>query len=94
MCIRDSVVVVLFGGLFYLVELSNAYEGVDAGWTYAYDALRGEDCPVLVQKFDNELLGVQDVLEGATLWDDVKKTADSFITFLTGELRVSFTGPL
>ena len=83
-------VVIVFGALSYLVQLSAVYEGADFSQTYAYDAQKGEQCPVIVAKVDNEFHLIHDVLEGATIWNDTRKSADSFMAFLSGELGFKF----
>jgi HNH endonuclease len=45
-------VIIFFGGLAYLVQLSSDYQGADYGFTYAFDALERKEAPVIVQSFE------------------------------------------
>jgi hypothetical protein len=73
-------VVILFGGLTYLVQLSSSWDGPDLVKTYGVDAQKGEECPVLVGALENELNAVDLILGQKTIWDDVKVSADSFMS--------------
>ena len=69
-------IVMFFGTMTYLVELSSTYQGIDFGAQYAVDARNRKEVPVLVAHLENERLTVEDVLGGSTRFDDVLAVAD------------------
>lgn len=80
-------IVVFFGGLTYLVEMSRTYEGADYGFTYGYDALERTTTPVLVGQFDMERRAIQDVLSGKTKFDDVVAMAEHWAKYIQAIAR-------
>jgi HNH endonuclease len=68
-------IVMFFGTMTYLVELSSGYEGIDFGAHYAFDARNRKEVPVFVAHLENERLAVEDVLGGTTRFDDVAAVA-------------------
>jgi hypothetical protein len=75
-------IVSFFGGLTYLVQLSTTYQGADYGFTYAYDALRRKQTPLLVGNFDNEKLATEDVRSGKTIYDNVLAMAEHWAKYI------------
>src|SRR5262249_14576893 len=76
-------IVVLFGGLSYLVQLSDSWEGPDLMQTYCVDAQKGEEPIVLLAALENELNAVSLVLGEKTTWSNVKASADGFLSTFT-----------
>ncbi len=72
-------IVMLFGGLTYLVKLRDCWEGIDLMKTYCDDAQKGEDCIVLPASLENELKAIPLVLDRKTIWNDIRASADAFI---------------
>ena len=70
-------IVMFFGTMTYLVQLSATYEGVDFGEQYAFDARKREQVPVFAGHLENERLAVEDVLGGNTQFDDVIAVAEN-----------------
>jgi hypothetical protein len=68
-------IVMFFGTMPYLVQLSSKHEGIDFGAHYAYDARKREEIPVFVAHLENERLAVDDVLGGSTRFGDVAAVA-------------------
>jgi hypothetical protein len=69
-------IVMFFGTMTYLVELSSIYQSIDFGAHYAFDARNRKDVPVLVAHLENERLAVEDVLGSNTRFDDVAAVAE------------------
>jgi hypothetical protein len=80
-------IVVFFGGLAYLIEMSLKYEGADYGFTYGYDALERKPTPVLVGQFDMERRAIQDVRGGNTKFDDVLAMAEHWARYIQAVAR-------
>lgn len=70
-------IVMFFGTMTYLVQLSSTYEGIDFGAHYAFDAREREEVPVFVGHLENERLAVEDVLCGRTRFGDVAAVAEN-----------------
>ena len=68
--------VVIFGGLFYLVELTSQCV-VNVFQSYGYNSQTGNEDPVIVAQSDNERLMVQDILWGNTVWNDYGQSLNS-----------------
>ena len=85
-------IIVYFGGLFYYVSLSDAYEGADFNWTIACDAQAGKETKILVGEYDNEFLMLEDIAAGNTRWDDTKRSADNLIRKFSHDLGLRFEG--
>jgi len=69
-------IVMFFGTMTYLVQLSAVYDGIDFGALYALDARKREEIPVFVGHIENERLAVEDVLSGDTRFDEVTPVAE------------------
>lgn len=69
-------IVMFFGAMTYLVELSSMYQGADFFAQYAFDGRKRKEVPVFVGHLENERLAVEDVLGGTTLFDDVVAVAE------------------
>lgn len=69
-------IVMFFGTMTYLVQLSAAYDGIDFGAQYALDGRKREEIPVFVGHIENERLAVEDVLSGETRFDEVTPVAE------------------
>ena len=70
-------IVMFFGTMTYLVQLSSTYEGIDFGAHYAVDARKREEVPVFVGHLENERLAVEDILSGKTRFGDVVAVAEN-----------------
>lgn len=70
-------IVMFFGTMTYLVQLSATYEGIDFGAHYAFDARKREEVPVHVAHIANERLAIEDVLGVKTLFGDVVAIANN-----------------
>ena len=76
-----------FGGLAYLVTLSDRYEGADFFNTLIYDAQRGEINTVLVVHEQAEFLQVEEIRgSNKTVWSDRVKSGEWFVNFLDREI--------
>ena len=75
-------IVLFFGGLTYLLQLSATYQGADYGFTYAYDALERKETLLLVGNFDNEKLATEDVRSGNTVYGDVHAMAEHWKKYI------------
>src|SRR6185437_10504929 len=75
-------IVVFFGGLSYLVELSTRYYGPDYGFSYAYDAFARKQTVVLTGQLETERLATEDVRNGETKFDDVLCMAEHWATYI------------
>lgn len=87
---RRSVdaIVRLFGGLSYLVNLSDSYDGPDFFNTLVYHSQKGEECPVLFANAQAELLQVEEVSSSeATVWNDRARSGQWFLRFLSAEMN-------
>jgi len=69
-------IVMFFGTMTYLVQLSSTYEGIDFGAHYAFDARKREEVAVFVGHLENERLAVEDILGGKTRFGDVLAVAE------------------
>jgi hypothetical protein len=69
-------IVMFFGTMTYLVQLSATYEGIDFGAHYAFDARKHEEVHVFVSHLENERLAVEDILGGKTRFGDVVTVAE------------------
>jgi len=78
--------VVLFGGLFYLVELASDVR-IDVQSSEALNAQTGEKQAILVGHWANEIHMLADVLHGPTTWDDVPAAQKVFIARLAAALN-------
>lgn len=85
---RCTAVVVLFGSLFYVVHMGNAYDGADFAHTLAVNAQAGEQCEVLVSDLENEFHIIDDVLGNSTMVNDLNRSAEHFIEFLSRCLKI------
>jgi hypothetical protein len=80
---RVDAIVRLFGGICYLVTLSDNYGGADFNQTLVYDASRGEANGILQSHVDAETLEIEDVLTSKeTVWDDLVASGKRFCAFL------------
>jgi hypothetical protein len=69
-------IVMFFGTMTYLVQLSSNHKGIDFGAHYAFDARKREEVPVFVAHLENERLAMEDVLGGSTRFGDVAAVAE------------------
>lgn len=69
-------IVIFFGTMPYIVELSRTYQGVDFGWHYAFDAKERKEVDVFVGHLEQERLMVEDVLSPDTRFDDIVAVAE------------------
>jgi hypothetical protein len=85
---RVDVIVRLFGGLCYFVELSTSYAGADFFDTLVFDAYRGEINGMLFSHIQAELLQTEDVVtNSATVWDHVEGSGIHFCKFLEAAIN-------
>ena len=86
---RIDAIVRLFGGLSYLVILSEQYDGADFYNTLVYDAQRGEINGVLVGNLESEFLQIEHVESSkVTIWDDRVASGKWLVKFIQGEIEV------
>jgi hypothetical protein len=69
-------IVMFFGTMTYLVQLSSNHQGIDFGAHYAFDARKREEVAVFVAHMENERLAVEDILGGRTQFGDVVAIAE------------------
>ncbi|OFW01634.1 MAG: hypothetical protein A3G20_01835 [Acidobacteria bacterium RIFCSPLOWO2_12_FULL_59_11] len=80
---RAYSVVVIFGGLFYLVRFTDAYNGVDFSWTYTYNSQAGKHPTMLFgATMISELGMVEKVLAGPTVWNNRKLSAECLMEYV------------
>lgn len=87
---RVDAVVRIFGGLCYMVTLSDRYEGADFLDTVAYDSQRGEVNEVLATHFQSEILQIEALqIDKDTVWDDQIRAGEWFVNFIDREIKRS-----
>jgi hypothetical protein len=69
-------IVMFFGTMTYLVELSSTYQSVDFGAHFAFDARERKEVPVFVAHMENERLAIEYALAGDTRFDNVVAVAE------------------
>jgi len=85
---RIDAIVRLFGGLSYLVTLSEQYDGADFYDTLVYDAQRGEINGVLVGNLQSEFLQIEHVeTSKTTVWNDRAALGNWLVNFIHGEIE-------
>ena len=87
---RHSIdaIVRLFGGLSYLVNLSDHYQGVDFFNTLVYDAQRGKEDKVLFANEQAELLQIEEISSSnATVWNDRETSGRWFLRFFAAAMK-------
>jgi hypothetical protein len=83
-----KVIVRLFGGLSWLVTLSEQYNGPDFYNTLVYDAQRGNINGVLAANLESEFLQIDHVgTSKATVWNDCIASGNWFVKFLASEIE-------
>ncbi|MGH9509220.1 MAG: HNH endonuclease [Terriglobales bacterium] len=84
-------IVRFFGGLSYLVQLSDSYTGgVDYGFFYIYDAYRKQQEGMLLGQYDMEKVAIETIINGATTFDDVGAAAEHFLDFIKSSIKQKF----
>lgn len=87
---RVDAIVRIFGGLCYLVTLSDQYEGADFFDTLVYDSQRGEINKVLATNVQSEILQIETLqMDKETIWDDQKRAGEWFLNFVDNEIKRS-----
>jgi hypothetical protein len=80
----------LFGGLCYLVNLSDSYQGADFFDTLVYDSQRGEINKVLATHVQSEILQIETLRSDEnTVWDDQERAGEWFVAFVDKEINRS-----
>jgi hypothetical protein len=88
-----KAIVRLFGGLSYLVTLSEQYDGADFYDTLVYDAQRGAVNEVLVANLQSEFLQIEHVQTSkATVWDDRVTSGNWLMRFIDREIAAKLRG--
>jgi hypothetical protein len=73
----------VFGGLCYMANLTESYEGADFYDTLVFDAQRGEINKALVAHEQAEFLQMDEVNSSAkTIWKDRVKSGEWFVNFI------------
>jgi hypothetical protein len=87
---RVDAIVRFFGGLCYLVNLAENYEGADFYKTLLYDAQNGEEKQVLVVNEQSEFFQVDHVMTSKdTVWNDRAKAGEGFLKFLDDAIQAN-----
>lgn len=87
---RVDAIVRIFGGLCYMISLSDLYEGADFFDTLVYDSQRGEINKVLATHIQSEILQIETLqADKDTVWDDQKQAGQWFVNFVAEEIEKS-----
>src|SRR6266566_9791426 len=87
---RVDAIVRLFGGLSYLVNLADNYDGADFYKTLVYDAQKGEERKTIVLNEQSEFLQVEHVtISKDTIWNDRVKAGEFFLKFLDEAIQAN-----
>lgn len=87
---RVDAVVRIFGGLSYMVSLTDRYEGADFFDTLVYDSQRGEINPVLATHIQSEILQIEALqADKNTIWSDPVRAGEWFVNFIAQEIERS-----
>lgn len=81
-------IVVIFGGLYYLVNLTDQCF-VDVFQSYGCNCQAGSEDRVLVGHLENERLMIEEVLHGNTIWDDYSQSLDYLVPFWCNKLGLT-----
>jgi hypothetical protein len=89
---RVDAIVRIFGGLSYMVALSDRYEGADFFDTLVYDSQRGEINKVLATHVQSEILQIETLnADKNTIWNDQRQAGQWFVNFIAKEVERSQT---
>jgi HNH endonuclease len=87
---KVEAVVRIFGGLSYMVTLTDRYDGADFFDTLVYDSQRGEINPVLATNIQSEILQIEMLqADKATIWNDQMRAGKWFVNFVGREIERS-----
>jgi hypothetical protein len=85
---RIDAIIRLFGGLSYLVTLSEQYDGADFYDTLVYDAQRGDINGVLVGNLQSEFLQIEHVeTSKGAVWNDRVASGNWLVNFIHREIE-------